>query len=412
MAREGLALNFLSRFLDIGIDGTTDKGLVKNIRVINALFLLVLASQLSSLPFAIYFFKYAGPLILVCLLMIALMSLALYCNHRQRHFASILIGAFAAINNITLYTIFLGTRSNIHFLMPAIMIGAFYYFPYKRAKAMFAVSAISILDFFLLQIWFFDHAPLLHIPDDARRVMVLFVDATFVFITFGFLYYGYYIYREAESELKREREKSEKLLLNILPVHIADRLKNGETAVSEHYGKVAILFADLVGFTEYCSRNDSDRIVSVLNEIFFAFDSKAQELGLEKIKTIGDGYMVMGGGLSKPDANILKTIDLGDFMIRFLREFNAKRSLDFSIRVGIHVGEVTAGVIGKTKFTFDIWGDTVNVASRMESTGVPMEIHISEAVADLLNDRNRCDYRGETDVKGKGKVKTYIIRRY
>ncbi len=121
--------------------------------------------------------------------------------------------------------------------------------------------------------------------------------------------------------------------------------------------------------------------------------------------------MVMGGGLSK-DANFLKTIDLGDFMIRFVEQFNAAHRLNFSIRVGIHVGSVTAGVIGKTKFSFDVWGDTVNVASRMESTGVPMQIHISDDVAKCLTDKSRCDYRGEIDVKGKGKIKTYIINRY
>ena len=154
--------------------------------------------------------------------------------------------------------------------------------------------------------------------------MIVFVDLTFIFITFGFMYYGYYIYRESETNLKKEREKSERLLLNILPVHIAELLKSGATSISERYDKVAILFSDLVGFTSYCSENTSDSIVKILNEIFFAFDTRTEELGLEKIKTIGDGYMVMGGGLSENGDNFLKTIDLGDYMIRFIERFNAK----------------------------------------------------------------------------------------
>lgn len=403
---------FISNLLQTGIDKETDVSLVKNIRVMNGFAILVLASQISTLPLTLYFLDYAQPLLYVCLLMICLISLTLACNHFRRHFAAAIIGALAAINNITLYTLFLGTRSNVHFLLPAVMIGAFYYFPYNRAKAMFCITAFSLLDFIFLEIWSFHHLPFLRFPDDVERIMIVFVDLTFIFITFGFMYYGYYIYRESETNLKKEREKSERLLLNILPVHIAELLKSGATSISERYDKVAILFSDLVGFTSYCSENTSDSIVKILNEIFFAFDTRTEELGLEKIKTIGDGYMVMGGGLSENGDNFLKTIDLGDYMIRFIERFNAKHRMSFSIRVGIHVGSVTAGVIGKTKFSFDIWGDTVNVASRMESTGVPMEIHISEDVADCLADKGRCDYRGEIDVKGKGKIKTYIINRY
>lgn len=214
-----------------------------------------------------------------------------------------------------------------------------------------------------------------------------------------------------EHELKIEQNKANSLLLNILPCQIADRLKSGETTISEYFDKVSILFADIVGFTKFCSEKPSNEIVEILNKIFYAFDKKTEELGLEKIKTIGDGYMVMGGGLSKDNENLLKTIDLGEYMINFIKDFSEKNQLLFSIRVGIHIGSVTAGVIGKTKFSFDIWGDTVNIASRMESTGVPMEIHITEEVANYLTDKNRCEYRGEVEVKGKGKMNTYIINR-
>ncbi len=216
----------------------------------------------------------------------------------------------------------------------------------------------------------------------------------------------------ARQEILIEKRKSDNLLLNILPSQIADRLKNGETTISDYFDNVAILFADIVGFTTYCSGKPSIKIVEILNEIFYAFDKKTEELGLEKIKTIGDGYMVMAGGLKTSTGELLKTIDLGDFMINFIEEFNTKYNLQFSIRVGIHIGSVTAGVIGKTKFSFDIWGDTVNIASRMESSGVPMQIHITEEVAHYLKDMTRCEYRGGVEIKGKGIMKTYIIHRY
>ncbi len=211
--------------------------------------------------------------------------------------------------------------------------------------------------------------------------------------------------------LATEKAKVDRLLLNILPKQIAERLKQGETNISEHFDQVAILFADLVGFTQFCSEKSSQEIVVILNEIFCAFDTKTEELGLEKIKTIGDGYMAMAGGLSTDTNDLLKTVELGHYMIQFIEDLNQEKGLKFSIRIGIHVGSVTAGVIGKTKFTFDIWGDTVNIASRMESTGTPMQIQISEEMANCLMDKTMLTYRGETEVKGKGKINTYLINR-
>ncbi len=198
---------FLSRLLQTGIDDKTDASLVKNIRVLNGIVLLVLASQISTLPLTLYFFKYASPLLYVCLLMICLTSLGLVLNKFKKHFAASLVGALASINNISLYTLFLGTRSNVHFLMPAVMIGAFYYFPYNRTKAMFGVTAFSLLAFIALEVRSFTNPPLLQLPDSAIRIMIVFVDLTFVFITFGFMYYGYYIYRAIRDELEeRTRE--------------------------------------------------------------------------------------------------------------------------------------------------------------------------------------------------------------
>jgi len=216
----------------------------------------------------------------------------------------------------------------------------------------------------------------------------------------------------SNCEIDIQKQKSENLLLNILPPQIADRLKEGETTISDYFDRVAILFADIVGFTSYCTDKKPKEIVDLLNYIFYAFDKKTEELGLEKIKTIGDGYMVLAGGLKDSNSDLLKTIDLGDYMIQFIENFSKEKNTQLAIRVGIHIGSVTAGVIGKTKFAFDIWGDSVNIASRMESTGVPMEIQVTQEVVNYISDKNRCVYRGEIDVKGKGKMKTYIIQRY
>lgn len=214
---------------------------------------------------------------------------------------------------------------------------------------------------------------------------------------------------KAQKEAQTERQKAESLLLNILPESIAQRLKNGETIISEHYSNSTILFSDIVGFTEYCNGKSSDDIVALLNTIFSVFDEKVKELGLEKIKTIGDGYMVLADGKSDSSSDIIKIIELGEFMIQYIQKYSEENSIPLAIRVGVHTGEVTAGVIGKTKFSFDVWGDTVNVASRMESNGRAMEIHVTEAVAKKIGNKRTCINRGEISVKGKGLMKTFMI---
>lgn len=210
-------------------------------------------------------------------------------------------------------------------------------------------------------------------------------------------------------EIEIEQAKNEKLLRNILPSEIVERLKQSDSIIADTFTSVAILFSDITNFTVFCQGRESSEIVTILNQIFYAFDKKTEELNLEKIKTMGDGYMVMAGGLESINQDLLKTIDLGRYMIEFIRKFNQENGYDFGIRIGVHIGSVTAGVIGKTKFAFDVWGDTVNIASRMESTGISMCINVTEQVAMLLDDQDKISYRGEIDIKGIGKTKTFTV---
>lgn len=209
--------------------------------------------------------------------------------------------------------------------------------------------------------------------------------------------------------LQHEKEKSERLLLNILPRPIAERLKQGERTIADSHAEVTVLFADLVGFTQLSSKTAPQDLVELLNEVFTQFDHLAEKNGLEKIKTIGDNYMLVGGlPLARVDhADAVATMALE--MIEAVAEINKQNERQISIRIGINTGPVVAGVIGRKKFTYDLWGDTVNLASRMESSGLPNSIHVSPTTREALSDRFALNERGLVLCKGVGEITTYFL---
>ena len=215
---------------------------------------------------------------------------------------------------------------------------------------------------------------------------------------------------QAEKELvELEKEKSERLLLNILPGAIAGRLKGGEKAIANGHAVVTVMFADLCGFTALSRKTSPADLVSMLNSIFTAFDLIVEKYGVEKIKTIGDCYMLVGGLPTNRDDHAEAVADAAMEMVEALKKINATNATDLQMRVGIHTGPVVAGVIGKIKFTYDLWGDTVNVASRMESSGMPGRIHVSEQTAQALHGKFALEDRGFVECKGLGQVQTYFV---
>ncbi|MBL6953924.1 MAG: adenylate/guanylate cyclase domain-containing protein [Alphaproteobacteria bacterium] len=230
-------------------------------------------------------------------------------------------------------------------------------------------------------------------------VMNLSVSSLIVFI-----FAGYFV-----TSAVSEREKANTLLLNILPRKAAQVLKTRAGVIAEQYDDVSVLFADIVNFTQYAGAVSPTQLVTKLNEIFFRFDELTDQYGLEKIKTIGDAYMVVGG-LPEPkpghaDAMALLALD----MLSAIKEIKREDGVPFSLRIGIHSGPVVAGVIGKSKFAYDLWGDTVNIASRMESTGTENAIQVSDTVYRLLKDKFSFGKRGTVDIKGIGAVETYYL---
>lgn len=209
--------------------------------------------------------------------------------------------------------------------------------------------------------------------------------------------------------LNSEKDRSEQLLLNILPRKIADRLKQNENPIVDELSDVSVLFADIVKFTELTHKIPPVLLVTILNEIFSAFDNLTTSYSLEKIKTIGDAYMVVGGLLVKEeqtDAIMKMAID----MFRVIQDSNRKHGTDLKLRIGMHNGPAIAGVIGERKFVYDLWGDTVNTASRMESSGLSNAIQISETLYKSLNGKYAFRVRKRVRLKGLGTMNTYIMR--
>jgi adenylate cyclase len=216
--------------------------------------------------------------------------------------------------------------------------------------------------------------------------------------------------REYLAQLQIEREKSESLLRNILPGSIAERLKRGETTIADDFSDATVLFADLVEFTRLASAVSAPRLVQFLNEVFSQFDWLAELHGLEKIKTIGDAYMVVGGvPVPRPD-HARAVVEMALDMQKVVARLGSPEGMACKLRIGISSGPVVAGIIGSKKFTYDLWGDTVNLASRMESQGRMDCIHVSQSTYERLRDTYEFEERGLIEVKGKGFMATYFLR--
>ncbi|MDB9311634.1 adenylate/guanylate cyclase domain-containing protein [Spirulina sp. CS-785/01] len=215
--------------------------------------------------------------------------------------------------------------------------------------------------------------------------------------------------RLAEEALKAEKSRSERLLLNILPAAIAQKLKQETGLIAKQFPEVTILFADIVGFTTLSNRMSPHALVKLLNHVFSLFDRLVDWHGLEKIKTIGDAYMAVGG-LPIPRKDHAEVVaDLALDIQNAISSFQQDDGQTISLRIGIHTGSVVAGVIGIRKFSYDLWGDTVNVASRMESHGEAGKIQITEATYHCLKEKYYCEERGMIEVRGKGRMKTYWL---
>ena len=247
--------------------------------------------------------------------------------------------------------------------------------------------------------------PILTPADIPAPISVVF----FVLNVGGVSVVVFFLLRYFTRGLAEEKAKSETLLSNMLPASIARRLKNGERPLADRFEEAAVLFADLVGFTPMSEQLSPEAVVDLLDDLFTHFDAMAERRGLEKIKTVGDAYVVVGG---IPEPAIHAGDDVADMaleMVSFVAGRPAPTGGNLSLRIGIDIGPVVAGVIGERKFTYDLWGDTVNTASRMESHGVDGQIQVTPRAYEQLKHRFRFEQRELMDVKGKGHIAPFLL---
>jgi guanylate cyclase len=221
-------------------------------------------------------------------------------------------------------------------------------------------------------------------------------------ITFALLRYTDLRRRSAEA-------RSRELLTNAIPVSIASRLQHGEERIAEAYPETSVVFADLAGFTPWARKTDPDRVVGFLDALFTRFDEVAAEVGVEKIKTIGDAYMAVAGAPEPRTDHALAAVRFGRGMLAVLADSREQFDAPLELRVGVASGPVVGGVIGQRRILFDLWGDTVNTASRMQSSGIPGRIQVAPSTRELLGDAYRFEERGSVEVKGLGPMTTYLV---
>lgn len=281
-------------------------------------------------------------------------------------------------------------------------------FSRKERKAFFLYLFICLLAFAAVIGWSLFSEPLFVLPASTFRIFNTVITLDSMFISVYFAYFFFTQNAEFKDMLATEREKSDRLLLSLFPDSIAGKLRNSNQSIADSFENVTILFADIVGFTQYASNMSPNELVAMLDEIFSEFDALADKYGVEKIKTIGDCYLAVGG-LPVPDENHCQSI--ANMALEINQVIKEKYTLKYNLtlRIGIHTGHAVAGVIGNKKFVYDIWGDCVNIASRFEASGHPEKIHITKDVKDVLGNDYVYEDCGEIAIKGKGMMHSYFL---
>ena len=335
---------------------------------------------------------------------------ALICLGRR--FAGVLVFSNAVLVNLAALTIILGTRSGVQYYFIAVGMGVMFVWP-RAHKPMRALQGALGLVTFVVVMHFAGNDPAAGaaLPADVTASVFNRTTIGAYAITFALAYFSLSATEGAESALEKEHEKSEALLLNVLPQAIAARLKDSDQAIADGFDDVTILFADVVGFTPMAERVAPAAVVAFLNGIFSEFDRMAERHGLEKIKTIGDAYMVAGGIPQWRSDHAKAVAEMALEMQDFARTRVTPTGQPLLLRIGIDSGPAIAGVIGLRKFSYDLWGDTVNTAARMESHGVPGTIQVTQRLRSALQSDYGFEDRGTWEIKGKGLMPLYLLHR-
>ncbi len=402
------AARWLSAYISAGLRQLPEAHHRRN-RVLNS---LCLYASLTAFPYSLLYAAVDGQALYPLILFVACGSIATFClplAHRFGPNASLRMFSVIWVMGVLVIAFYLGTGSGIHFIffsfsaLWTVMIGL------KNWRELLFWQVIGMSAFVFAETTF-------PVPYYLQAEQFL---SAFVFYTFGLnafvLIVGIVIYtlllsQRAEDALEVEHARSEALLYNLLPAEIAARLKNKpDEIIADNLPQVAILFADIANFTPRAINMAPESVVGFLNNIFSAFDELAETHGLEKIKTIGDAYMVAAGMpkiCSNPGHRIA---EMALDMLMVTEALSDEMGENINVRIGLHIGPAVAGVIGSRKLFYDVWGETVNTASRMESHGAPGRVQVTEAAWEELKDDFTFEHRGIVQIKGMGDVETWWL---
>ena len=398
-----------SWFIDSGVTPNTSGSDARYIRFINTTLLVFAVAQLPILPLLVTLGLEAQ--LLVNLLALGLCGLGFILNRRGDHLVAKLLVISVVIANTGYFAIVLGSSSPTHhWLIPGAVLGVLAFKPaeWPWAAMLVGITAIAFVVFEVL------HPELEAVvqpfgsaEDELRAAQVSTIAATTLILVFvGIMHLRF---AKSEAALQEAKAQSDRLLRAILPEEIAKELRETGSTRAVRHEDVSLLFADIVGFTPLAASMPAEDVVALLAKVFERFDALIEECGVEKIKTIGDAYMVAGGvpDASTDHAERLARCALG--MLEILAQFSGESGHALQLRIGLHRGPAVAGVIGTTKFAYDLWGESVNLASRLESSGEPGRIHVSDAFRKGLEESMKFEIRGEVELKGVGLTRTHWL---
>ena len=398
---------FLHSMVDIGANKGFSITEIRYLRVTNIA--SILGAIFNAIWMLISIYLTDSPIIYGSNALLGLMFLIVLIFNKKgwRVLATVWL-TIASYISVLLFLYLLGYSSGVAVICFLIIILPYMTFPRKARKLAHGFSILACLTLIvtvLLQSNINAH----YNEVDPYLAQVVNVSIT-GFICLALIWSLSVLIDRSEESLMAEQKKSDDLLHNILPVNVAKDLKETGRTMPQRHKNVTILFTDFKGFTELVASISEITLVNELNDIFGRFDEIVEEAGVEKIETIGDAY-VAASGLGKGVAeHAINCITAAQQMLYYLEERNRKHEIKWRMRVGIHSGPIVAGVVGKKKFRYDLFGDTINTASRMESSGEPGKINISEPTFQLVKNNIDCEYRGEIHAKGKGEIEMYFVK--
>jgi len=403
--------HFLTR---IGVDKTVSHSDAKFIINVNA---SVLIAELVTFPYLVLYPVFevrVPPWMAFCIIFIILAHpITIVLNKHKKFLLAKLYFMLLGGCQLFLISLLLSKEAGIDYYILAALILPFFIFRPQEKGYIVLVVTVLIAMFFTIQYLYSVTEPLLFME---KEKMAAFYNISTSMIMFWLVFQAYYFYKvnqNAEAALEEEKEKSDRLLLNILPFDVAQELKQKGAFKPRHFQNVSVLFTDFQGFTKIAEKMSPTELVRELDRCFSFFDSIMGKYNLEKLKTIGDGYMCAGGLPLRNNTHaidiVMAAIDIQQFMQLTKAKRVSKKQPHWEIRVGIHSGHLVAGVIGNKKFAYDVWGDTVNTASRIESAGQKGKINISGATYELVKDFFECRHRGKIKAKNKGSIDMYFV---